>query len=64
MLLTVLPKISFMQFLKWTFSRLEIIMLVSYAKSVGLVESLLLGQIDVYGKKWDHIFSPKGLHVS
>jgi hypothetical protein len=40
-----------MQFLKWTFSRFEIIMLVSYAKNVGLVESLLSGQIDVYEKK-------------
>jgi hypothetical protein len=40
-----------MQFLKCTFSRFEIIMLASYAKSVGLVESLVLGQIDVYEKK-------------
>jgi hypothetical protein len=38
-----------MQFLKWPFSGLEIIILVPCAKSVGLVESLLLGQtIDIY----------------
>jgi len=50
-----------MQFLKWTFSGLEIIMLVSCAtKSVGLVESLLLGQIDVYEKNQGQCIYPQG----
>jgi hypothetical protein len=36
-------------------------MLVSYAKSVGLVESLLLGQIDVYEKKQGIMYlAPRG----
>jgi len=50
-----------MQFLKWTFSRFEIIMLVSYAKSVSLIESLLLSQIDVYDKKQGIMYlAPRG----
>jgi hypothetical protein len=57
----VLPKISFLHFLKWTFSRFEIIMLVPYAKNVGLVECLLLGQIDVYEKKQGIMYlAPRG----
>jgi len=40
-------------------------MLASYAKSVGLVESLVLGQIDVYEKKQAIMYlAPWGLHVS